>query len=254
MPSPPESVATSLLPHPTLVDYYAESTAKRPFLREMFDATAIDYDRVERLLSLGSGRWYRRQALKRAGLGAGMRVLDVAIGTGLVAREAAVLSGNPANVIGIDPSLGMLQQAVQTMPVRAVMAVGEQLPFADGQFDFLSMGYALRHLGDLRAAFAEYRRVLKPGGRLCVLEITAPTSKVGRWALRAYMRRVVPLLTRVMTGRAASQVLWQYYWDTIEACVLPAAVMEAIEAARFEGVERHVELGIFSEYTGVVRG
>jgi len=246
---PADVIATTLPPHPTLDAYYAGAAVKRGFLRRMFDATAPDYDHVERLLSLGTGRWYRRQALMRAGLSAGMNVLDVAVGTGLVAREALAITGRPRFVTGLDPSIGMMRQAVDALGIAAVLGVGEQLPLASGQFDFLSMGYALRHLSDLNRAFLEFHRVLKPGGRLCVLEITAPRNGWGRAVLRGYMRNLVPFITRITTGRADSQLLWRYYWDTIEACLRPESVMNALQNAGFADVKHVAELGLFSEYT-----
>src|SRR3954449_6403754 len=136
----------TLAPHPTLPRYYAGEAEKRSFVRKIFNETAPDYERVERWMALGSGSWYRRQALLRAGLAPGMRVLDVAIGTGLVAREEAAITGDPKLVLGLDPSIGMLSEARRTLPVQAVLGVAEELPLADAQFDFLSMGYALRHL------------------------------------------------------------------------------------------------------------
>ena len=248
-PMSAEPLATALPPHPTLKAYYTGASVKRGFLREMFDTTAPDYDYVERLLSFGTGRWYRRQALRRAGLSTGMKVLDVAVGTGLVAREEIALTGEPGLVIGLDPSIGMMRRAVDALGIAAVLGVGEQLPLIGGQFDFLSMGYALRHLSDLNRAFSEFYRVLKPGGKLCVLEITAPRGWLGRAVLRGYMRNLVPLLTRITTGRADSQLLWRYYWDTIEACLRPEKVMDAIRDAGFIAVNHFAELGLFSEYT-----
>lgn len=238
-----------LQPHPTLEAYYAGESEKRAFVRHIFDATAGDYDRVERMMALGSGSWYRRQALRRAGLERGMRVLDVAVGTGLVAREEIRLVGSPDLVLGVDPSAGMLSCAVRSLGIRAAMGVGEQLPLADGAFDFVSMGYALRHVADVGAAFREYYRVLKPGGRLCVLEITRPRSRAGYLLLKGYMKTVVPLLTRLATRHADTQLLWRYYWETIESCVTPTRVMESVAAAGFEDVRRQAELGFFSEYT-----
>jgi demethylmenaquinone methyltransferase/2-methoxy-6-polyprenyl-1,4-benzoquinol methylase len=242
---------TPLPPHPTLESYYGNAPMKHDFLQRIFDVAAPDYDHVERLLSLGSGRWYRRQALRRAGLEHGMKVLDVAVGTGLVAREEAALIGDSRLIVGLDPSYGMLRQAINSLKIAAVQGVGEQIPFADSQFDFLSMGYALRHLGDLRLAFAEFFRVLRPGGRLCILEITTPSHLWSRLLLRAYMRRVVPLLTRITTSRRSSQLLWEYYWDTIEACVSPQKVIRALQEANFIQVRQKVQLGIFTEYTAV---
>jgi demethylmenaquinone methyltransferase/2-methoxy-6-polyprenyl-1,4-benzoquinol methylase len=110
------------------------------------------------------------------------------------------------------------------------------------------MGYALRHINDLSAAFREFHRALKPGGRLLLLEITKPTGRFALWGLKTYMRLGVPLIARVVARRKLTPTMWRYYWDTIEACVPPETVLEALRAAGFVDVERYVELGIFSEY------
>src|SRR5205814_675 len=143
----------------------------------------------------------------------------------------------------------MLAQARRSLtPIGAVLGVAEQLPLADAQFDFLSMGYALRHLCDLSVTFREFYRVLKPGGRLCILEISRPRTRLHRAAIKAYMRWIVPAITRIATRHADSQLLWQYYWDTIEACVPPETVAAALTAAGFDAVSHHCELGLFPEY------
>jgi demethylmenaquinone methyltransferase/2-methoxy-6-polyprenyl-1,4-benzoquinol methylase len=237
-------------PHPALPRYYEPSPGgKRSFVRRIFDGTAPDYDRVERMMALGSGSWYRRRALTRSGLVAGMQVLDVAMGTGLVAREEVAITGDPKRVLGLDPSIGMMTQARRSLTIRTVQGVAEELPLAGSQFDFLSMGYALRHLADLGAAFREFYRVLKPGGTVCVLEITRPPRGIRLALLKAYMRVIVPTLSRLTTQHADTKLLWEYYWDTIEACVPAEAVMSALTAAGFEHVAHFKELGMFSEYT-----
>jgi demethylmenaquinone methyltransferase/2-methoxy-6-polyprenyl-1,4-benzoquinol methylase len=124
----------------------------------------------------------------------------------------------------------------------------EQLPFAEAAFDFLALGYALRHLSDLAATFVEFRRVLRPGGRLLVLEITRPEGGVANALLKLYMRGMVPLLSRVVARHAETPLLYRYYWDTIEACAPPARVVRTLGAAGFTGVERDVHFGIFSEF------
>jgi len=225
-------------------------------VRNIFDRTASDYDRIDRLLALGSGPWYRNQALQRAGLQTGMRVVDIGIGTGLVAREAVKLTGDPALVAGVDPSPGMMAQA-HLPGVQLVEGRAEAIPFPDASFDFLSMGYALRHIGDLSAAFSEFHRVLKPGGRLCLLEITKPERAWSQMLLKAYMRGVVPVLARLIGSSAESTKLWRYYWDTIEACVPPSGVIDALVEAGFTGAKRHIETGalsILAEYQAVKPG
>ncbi|HSZ57948.1 MAG TPA: class I SAM-dependent methyltransferase [Tepidisphaeraceae bacterium] len=244
--------AAGLEPHAPLPAYYPPGQ-KSGFLRGIFDRTAGDYDRIERLMALGTGAWYRRAALRRAGLAAGMKVLDVAAGTGAVAREALGIVGPGGSVVALDPSAGMLGRLVERVAIRVVRATGEHLPLADGQFDFLSVGYALRHLADLAQALREFHRVLRPGGVVCLLEITAPQRPLPRMLARAYFRGLVPCITRLAARHADSQLLWRYYWDTIDACVPPGRVLEAMTAAGFERANRHSEMGIFSEFTGVKR-
>lgn len=217
----------------------------------MFDSTAEDYDRMERVLGIGTGQWYRGQALERAGLEAGMRVVDVGVGTGLVAREAARIVGNPALVVGVDPSPGMMQNAKVPEGVQLVQGMAESIPFPDASFDFLSMGYALRHIGDLSVAFAEFHRVLKPGGKLCLLEITCPETAWGRSLLKFYMKGVVPLTSLLVGRKGNTRKLWRYYWDTIEACAPPERIIQTLASAGFDGARRHIEvskMSILAEY------
>ncbi len=238
-------------PHRPLTDYYRTEAERQAYLRKIFDDTAPDYDRVESMLAFGTGSRYRRDALLRAGLKPGMKVLDVGVGTGLVAAQACAITGSAGLVTGVDPSPGMM--AASKLPADMVLVEGraESLPFPDNHFDFLSMGYALRLISDLSIAFTEFERVLKPGGRLCILEITQARSPWGRWLLKTYMRGVIPVLTRFVSKGKRTKTMWRYYWDTIEACVPPEKVMDTLRATGLLQVERHLEIGLFSEYRAV---
>ena len=246
-----QAPAAAHAPHVPLTDYYQTEQDRQAYLRKIFDNTAVDYDRIEAMLAWGTGSRYRREALLRAGLKPGMKVLDVGVGTGLVAAQACRLTGSPALVTGLDPSPGMM--AASKLPKNMVLIEGraESLPFPDNHFDFLSMGYALRHISDLGIAFAEFERVLKPGGRLCILEITQAKSAFGRWLLKSYMRGVIPLLTRFVSRQKDSATIWRYYWDSIEACVPPEQVVATLKAAGLTQVARHLEVGVFSEYQAI---
>ena len=112
------------------------------------------------------------------------------------------------------------------------------------------MGFALRHVDDLEAAFAEYRRVLKPGGKALILELTLPESRVARSVLKLYFKYTLPIVVRVFSGKRAAEMMW-YYWDTMEHVVSPDAVINALRRAGFATVERRISVGLFSEYDAV---
>ena len=236
-------------PHPPLTRYYQREEERREYVLGLFNRTAGDYERIETLLSWGSGPWYRRQALLRAGLAPGMRVIDVGVGTGLVARAACAIVGDPRCITGVDPSEAMLAHARVPKDVQLLTGSAEAIPAAPGSADFISMGYALRHISDVSAAFREFQRVLKPGGRLCLLEISAPRNAAARALLKLYLRGLVPLAASVIARHRDMARLMRYYWDTIEACAAPQTILAALSSAGFRDVKRHVELGIFSEYS-----
>jgi len=236
-----------LAPHPTLPEYYGDASKREGFVRTIFDDTAPWYDQTISFMSFGSGDRYRREAVLRNGLQAGMKMLDVASGTGVVARAALEATKNDVDVVALDPSIGMLRAG--RTGVDKVQAKAESLPMMSNHFDFLTIGFALRHFADLRGVFDECRRVLKPGGRLLILELTAPRSAPARAFLGLYLGRVVPFVARVRSGNREAGTLMRYYWDTIRTCVRPEAIVQALGEAGFEDVKRHVELGVFSEYS-----
>jgi demethylmenaquinone methyltransferase/2-methoxy-6-polyprenyl-1,4-benzoquinol methylase len=239
-----------LPPHPAISNAYEGLGEKRQFVDTLFDATARDYDRVERWLSLGTGHRYRTQAMMRAGLRAGMRAIDVGIGTGLVATGVKSIVGPTGSVVGIDPSSEMRRHAHEHYGIEVIAGIAEAIPFDDESFDFLSMGYALRHISDLHLAFQEFYRVLQPrSGRLCILELTRPRTRLGRAAIKTYLAGCVRTMRVFCRLGPRTLELWRYYWKTIEACIPPEQVMGSLIDAGFVDVQRHVVGGVFSEYT-----
>lgn len=234
-------------PHRPLTDYYDDPSQREEFVRDIFDETAPWYEWATRFLSFGSGNWYRREAVKRIGLAPGMRLLDLASGTGPVARAAAEVTKDPRSIVGMDVSIGMLLSGNTRSP--KVQAPAESFPFRDQSFDRITIGFALRHFADLAQVFAECRRVLRPGGRLLILEITAPESRVARAVLGAYMGVVAPAAIRIRSRSARAAQLFRYYWETTRDCVRPNVILETLGNAGFEDARRNVEMGIFSEYS-----
>jgi len=227
------SVQVPGAPHPPLRRYYAEDTGRQSFLNELFNRTAYQYRNIDKATGFGSGLWYRRKALREAGLKPGMQVLDVACGPALVTQCAREIVGPSGRVIGLDPSIGMLREA-QKGPCRTlVRGIGERLPFPDASFDFLSMGYALRHVPDLHHAFREYHRVLKPGGIVLLLEISRPRSALLHSLSRFYIKNVLGTAFAAGTGNREMRTLMAYWWDTTETCVSPEAIVGALTAADF---------------------
>ncbi|MEE8059054.1 MAG: class I SAM-dependent methyltransferase [Pseudomonadales bacterium] len=240
-----------LAPHPVLPEYYTDEESRRERVDQMFDSSAEHYDWICNVMSFGSGGFYRQQALLRGGLKSGMHLLDVGAGTGEVSLLAQKIVGDKGIVVALDPSKGMLSEAKKLGVEKATMGLGEALPFPDNSFDMLTMGFALRHVADLGQAFVEYHRVLKPGGKVLLLEISRPESSLFTTLLKVYMKGIVPLITRIFRRSVNAQELMRYYWDTIEHCVRPDVIVDALKIAGLVDAKRHIAMGIFSEYSGI---
>jgi len=244
----PAATDSPLSPHHPLAEYYPAPAARQDFVNQMFDEAAPDYDWVSAMMSFGSDRFYRRDALRKAGLRPGMQLLDVASGTGLMIKAALELGVDPAMVTGVDPSRGMLAQNRRRHPVTLLEGKGEALPCAEAAFDFVCLGYALRHTEDLHRLFGEFHRVLRPGGRVLILEITRPTSGRLLRLMRFYMQTVVPRLGWLRRRNRTTVKLMQYYWTTIEECVPPAVILAALAASGLKNVRRTTTGMVLSEY------
>lgn len=240
----------TLPPHATLTAYYAADEERSRYVKDVFDRSAAHYDTIERIFGNG-GLLYRRWAMRINGMKPGMKVLDVAIGTAAVASNAARIVGPTGQVFGVDPNRAMMAEARKKFDGPLTQGVAQALPFADDTFDFVTMGLALRHVSDLKAAFSEYHRVLKPGGKLWILEGHIATSRIGYALTWLVWAKIVPGLTLLFTRSPDAKEFMDYYWDTVDQCVPPQEIVAALASVGFEHARTNVTMpGAFCEYKG----
>ncbi len=181
----------------------AASSRKQHALK-LFAGLPSRYDRAGAIMSFGQDPRWRRAMIDAVDPGPGERILDVATGTGMVAFE---LAARGCEVVGLDQSEDMLAGAraklaarpVLTDRVRFVTGQAEQLPFADGEFDALTFTYLLRYVDDVGATMRELARVIRPGGRIGMVEFGVPGQPLLRWLWRAHTRAGLPLLGRLLS-------------------------------------------------------
>jgi demethylmenaquinone methyltransferase / 2-methoxy-6-polyprenyl-1,4-benzoquinol methylase len=181
------------------------------FARQLFDRLAPRYDALERVLSLDQNRRWRGVMVSAVVSSDPVRVLDVATGTGGVARSLADLTD--AHVVGVDLNQEMLRQGRHRLAaagygerVALAAARAEQLPFQDGAFDALTFTYLLRYVADPAAVLVEVARVVRPGGVVASVEFGVPTHWMWRAAWRLYTRAVLPAAGLLAGGLAWARV------------------------------------------------
>ena len=206
----------------------------------MFDTVSARYDFLNRVLSLGMDRAWRRHAVRHARLRAGDIALDVGVGTGDLAFDLLAASEPSSRVVGVDLSQRMLElvrHRAATGPLgarfEARLADAQALPFENASFDRVSAGFAVRNFGDLDAGLREMRRVLREGGRAVVLEFSMPPSSLVRLGFRAYIHGVVPRLAALLGGDAAA---YRYLPASVERFPMAEALADRLRASGFARV------------------
>lgn len=222
-----------------------QGEAKVRAVRSMFDAIAPRYDLVNRVMTFGLDRGWRHRTVQALGLARGSLVVDVAAGTGDLCRE---LTGAGHRPIGVDLSLGMLAHARTAAPLAQADAL--QLPLRPAAVDGATCGFALRNLVALEGAFAELARVVRPGGRIALLEVATPPGRLARTGHAVYFGRVVPVIGGLLSDGAA----YRYLPRSVAYLPPTAGVVSALEAAGFDRVEHHLlTLGITQLFTATRR-
>ena len=236
-------------PHPVIENRYAHAEERPAYVKQLFDEGAEHYDSICAWGFFGTGNLYRKDAQRRHGLKPGMKLVDVASGTGLMAVAARDVLGTDKDITCVEPSDGMIREAKRKLEATFVQSGGESMPLPDSNFDFLTVGYALRHFAELETTFTEFHRVLKPGGKVLILEATRPDGSFGSFLFRLYFGRIYPFFSRLLTRSKKAEEMMVYYWETMDTCVRPASILNALNDAGFTNVKRRAIFNVFSEYS-----
>ncbi|MGI8792184.1 MAG: ubiquinone/menaquinone biosynthesis methyltransferase [Acidimicrobiales bacterium] len=214
------------LPDP---EFLPEGDEKVRAVRAMFDSIAPRYDLVNRVMTFGMDRGWRRRAVRDLALRPGSRVLDLATGTGDLCRE---LTKHRLEPIGVDLSWGMLAHARTEAPLLQADAL--RLPHPSRLLDGAVSGFALRNFAELPAFFRELGRVIRPGGRIALLDVAEPANPILRAGHAVYFGRVVPIIGGLLSDGAA----YRYLPKSVAYLPAPNDMLESLCSAGFEAVDR----------------
>jgi demethylmenaquinone methyltransferase/2-methoxy-6-polyprenyl-1,4-benzoquinol methylase len=220
----------------------------------MFDVIAARYDFLNHLLSAGVDRYWRRRAIASLGLKGGERVLDLCTGTADVALTAASVSPPPSRVLGVDFSGAMLQVGMGKVRaarrgnrVELIRGDATRIPLADASVDAVTIAFGIRNVENVEAACEEMRRVVRPGGRLAILEFAVPTLPGIRTLYLWYFRHVLPIIGRLFSRH---QGAYGYLPASVGAFATPAEFVTILRSHGFADVTAvQLTFGIVFLYT-----
>ncbi len=220
-----------------------DKEAKASMVADVFHSVASRYDLMNDLMSAGIHRIWKRFTIELSGVRKGNAVLDIAGGTGDLAAKFSRIVGPEGRVVLADINESMLQVGRDKLldtghqgNIEFVQADAQFLPFPDDTFDCITIAFGLRNVTEKETALRDMLRVLKPGGRLLVLEFSKPQSEVLSKAYDTYSFRVLPLMGRLVANDADS---YQYLAESIRMHPDQETLKEMMEDAGFHGVEFH---------------
>lgn len=233
--------------------YHDDSRPKEEQVREMFDNIAPAYDFMNRAMTLGIDRSWRRKAVELLPKGGDTQILDIATGTGDLALLIQRITGS-THIVGIDLSDGMLQVGRRKVAdagldncIEFMQADSLDMPFSDNSFDAITVAYGVRNFADLEAGYREMLRVLRPGGKVVVLELSTPKGQLTRPLYNIYTRYIIPTLGRLISRDARA---YTYLPESIAAVPQADAMTSLMEKAGFVDAHcRQLTFGACSIYS-----
>ena len=228
---------------------------KKEKVREMFDNIAPSYDKLNHVLSMNVDKLWRRHALREIVDGSAQRILDVACGTGDSAISIAKAAGEGSTVTGVDISEGMMslvegkaKKAGVEDRIDLKVADGEALPYDDGVFDRVTCAFGIRNFEHKEKGLSEFLRVLKPGGKAVILELSVPQNRLVRWAYDLYFTRLLPRIGGAVSG---DKTAYRYLPASVHQFPSPQAFCRMMETAGFRAVRcRTFTFGLCRMFVG----
>ncbi|KAA5549531.1 bifunctional demethylmenaquinone methyltransferase/2-methoxy-6-polyprenyl-1,4-benzoquinol methylase UbiE [Adhaeribacter rhizoryzae] len=238
----------------SVVPYKNDQTGKKSQVAQMFNSIAGKYDFLNHFLSAGIDIYWRKQAVKIMGQNQPTLLLDIATGTGDFAIEA--LSLNPQKIVGIDISEGMLavgQEKIKkkslTDKIELQLGDSENLAFADNTFDGTMAAFGVRNFENLHKGLSEMYRVLKPGGRIVVLEFSKPRSFPFKQVYNFYFKNILPVFGKIISK---DQAAYTYLPESVQAFPDGQEFINILKQVGFKNTQWHsLTFGISSIYTGL---
>ncbi len=233
---------------------------KEEYIKDVFTEIADYYDEMNDIMSMGMVQGWHRFMMKKAGDISGKRCLDVGTGTGEIAFHVARTAGAGSTVVGVDITPKMLEMAEKKereldLPVKIDWRVGDalKLEFPDGSFDLVTSGYMLRNVTDILQAVSEMHRVLAPGGKVVVAELSKPKNSVVRFFYNIYMKRVKRYGRKYDKGKPIDgrQSAYQWLTTSIEGFPYGEDMVKIFRKAGFEDAKFYVKsFGAVNIYVG----
>jgi len=228
---------------------------KKEKVQQMFDNIAPTYDKLNHIMSLSVDKLWRRHALKEIVDGTPQRILDVACGTGDSTISIARAAAEGTKVTGADISEGMMALVMEKAGKAGVkdridlqVADGEALPYEDGTFDRVTCAFGIRNFEHKEKGLAEFRRVLKPGGKAVILELSVPQNRVIRWVYDLYFLHILPWVGGSISGDKAA---YKYLPASVHNFPAPNDFCAMMEAAGFRSVRcKTFTLGLCRMFVG----